>query len=146
MNLETINENAILKHSFEFALQVDEYTAHLYELRRYDLARQLFRSGTSIGANVFESQHAESKQDFIHKMKISAKEASETDFWLMLCQNRNGYPSCEHLLAKLDEIQRLLSSIISSSKKDNPGTYFWVTFLMFIQGVFSTSHPSQLAH
>lgn len=120
MNLEAINENPILKHSFEFALLVDEYTARLYELKRYDLARQLFRSGTSIGANVFESQHAESKQDFIHKMKIAAKEASETDFWLMLCQNRNVYPPCEHLLAKLDEIHRLLSSIISSSKRDNP--------------------------
>lgn len=120
MDLKTINGNPILKHSFEFALMVDEYTTRLYELKRYDLARQLFRSGTSIGANVFESQHAESKQDFIHKLKIAAKEASETDFWLLLSQNRNGYPPCEHLLAKLDEIHRLLSSIISSSKKTIP--------------------------
>ncbi|MEQ1745385.1 MAG: four helix bundle protein [Saprospiraceae bacterium] len=119
MDLETINGNPLLKHSFEFALLVDENTARLYDLKRYDLARQLFRSGTSIGANAFESQHAESKQDFIHKLKISAKEASETAFWLLVCQHRNGYPPCEHLLAKLEEINRLLSSIISSSKKNN---------------------------
>ena len=120
MNLELINGNPILKHSFEFALMVDEYTAQLYELRRYDLARQLFRSGTSIGANVFESQHPESKEDFIHKLKIAAKESAETSFWLLICQNRNGYPPCEHLIAKLDEINRLLSSIIASSRKNNP--------------------------
>ena len=120
MNLEAINGNPILKHSFEFALMVDEYTARLYELRRYDMARQLFRSGTSIGANVFESQHPESKQDFIHKLKIAAKEAAETNFWLLICQNRTGYPTCDHLIAKLDEINRLLSSIITSSKKSNP--------------------------
>ena len=137
MNLDLINKNPILKHSFEFALLADAYTAHFYELRRYDLARQLFRSSTSIGANIFESQHAESKQDFIHKLKISAKEASETNFWLLICQNRNGYPPCDHLLAKLDEINRLLSSIISSSKKSNPATYFWVSFLMFAQSIFS---------
>ncbi|MCB0576644.1 MAG: four helix bundle protein [Saprospiraceae bacterium] len=120
MTLESVNENPVLRHTFEFALLVDAYTAHLYELRRYDLARLLFRTGTSIGANVFEAQHPESRQDFVHKMKIAAKEAAETNFWLLICQNRPGYPTCDHLLAKHDEINRLLSAIISSSKKANP--------------------------
>ena len=59
MNIQKIEANPLLKHSF--ALSIDEYTSKLYDLRKYDLARQLFRSGTSIGANAFESQHAESK-------------------------------------------------------------------------------------
>tara|TARA_R110001592_G_scaffold5436_3_gene29964 strand:+ start:5756 stop:5920 length:165 start_codon:yes stop_codon:yes gene_type:complete len=47
---------------------------------------QVFRSGTSIGANTREAQNAESKRDFIHKFKISAKEADEVEYWLQLCE------------------------------------------------------------
>ena len=56
-----------------------------YKLKRSILlSNQLFRSGTSIGANSFEAQNAESKADFIHKIKIAAKEADETQYWLIL--------------------------------------------------------------
>ncbi len=54
------------------------YTELYENLRKYYLAKQLFKSGTSIGANAMEAQNAESKADFIHKMKISAKEAEES--------------------------------------------------------------------
>ncbi|MDB5195874.1 MAG: hypothetical protein JWP88_244 [Flaviaesturariibacter sp.] len=54
--------------------------------KKYVIAKQLLRSATSIGANVFEDQNAESKADFIHKMKIAAKDASETLYWIFLCQ------------------------------------------------------------
>ena len=57
----------------------------LEEQRKYVIARQLLRSGTSIGANVHEAQNAESKSDFIHKFKIAAKEVEETKYWLLLC-------------------------------------------------------------
>ncbi len=120
MTMEVINGNPLLKHAFEFAVMVDVYTTRLYELKRYDMARQLFRSGTSIGANAFEAQHAESKPDFIHKLKLSSKEAAETNFWLLLCQKGEGYPNCDHLIQKLDEISKILSSIISKSKKSLP--------------------------
>jgi len=50
------------------------------------VARQLLKAGTSIGANVREVQNAESKTDFIHKMKIAAKETDETEYWLELCR------------------------------------------------------------
>lgn len=116
MDLKAINENAILRHSFEFALMVEEYFSKLIALKKFDIARQLFRAGTSIGANVFEAQHAESRADFAHKMKIASKEASETNFWLLLCQNGKDYPSVDHLIRKLNEILRLLSSIISKTK------------------------------
>lgn len=55
------------------------------------LANQLLRSGTSIGANIRESQSAESRLDFIHKLKIADKEA---EYWLLLCQKSNKYPDC----------------------------------------------------
>ena len=64
-----------------------------------------------------EAQHAESKADFIHKLKIAAKEASETEYWLLLCKYSLGYPDIADRLEKLLEIQKLLSKIISNTKK-----------------------------
>ena len=66
-------ENIILKLSYEFALAIVEYSETLEENRKYVIARQILKSGTSIGANVREAQNAESKADFIHKIKIAAK-------------------------------------------------------------------------
>jgi len=80
------------------------------------IANQLLKSGTSIGANVRESQSAESKSDFIHKLKIAAKEANETEYWLLLCQQSSSYPNCSGQLALLLPLQKLLSKIISSTK------------------------------
>ena len=68
-------ENVILEKSFQFALEVIDFAELLNEKRKYLLSNQIFRSGTSIGANIREAQHAESPADFIHKLKISAKEA-----------------------------------------------------------------------
>jgi len=82
------------------------------------MASQLFRSGTSIGANTREAQNAESPADFIHKFKIAAKEADETEFWLRLCDKSVHYPEVPtNLLPDLQVIVRILSKIISSSKK-----------------------------
>ena len=80
-------ENIILKKTIEFSLAVIEYAELLESKKKYVIARQLLRSGTSIGANVHEAQNAESKVDFIHKFKIAAKEIEETKYWLVLCQN-----------------------------------------------------------
>ena len=76
-----------------------------------------FIAGTSIGANVFESQSAESRVDFIHKLKIADKEAKESEYWLLLCEKSPSYPFNEELKVKLLSIQKLLSKIISTSKK-----------------------------
>ena len=81
------------------------------------MANQLLKSGTSIGANIRESQNAESKDDFIHKLKIAAKEADETEYWLLLCQYSKNYPDTIELQNKLVSIKKLLSRIISTSKK-----------------------------
>lgn len=110
-------ENIIVSRSFEFALATLCYTDELENNRKFVVANQLLKSGTSIGANIREAQHAESWADFIHKLKIVAKEAAETEYWLLLCKNSQGYPDTGTLLEKLLVIQKILSKIISSSKK-----------------------------
>lgn len=112
-------KNIIVDLSFRFALDIIRYTSILENNRKFVVARQLLKSGTSIGANVREAQNAESKADFIHKLKIAAKEAEETIYWLELCQNSEGYQSCHDLLRCCNDIVRILSKIISSSKKRN---------------------------
>ncbi len=89
------------------------------EKRKYVLARQILKPGTSIGANVREAQGAESKADFIHKIKIAAKEGEETNYWLLLCKYSKSYPDTEYLLNRLESINKVLSKIISSAKKSN---------------------------
>ncbi|MDD4993172.1 MAG: four helix bundle protein [Paludibacter sp.] len=108
--------NEILELSFEFALDIIIFTELLEEQKKYIIARQLLKSGTSIGANVRESQNSESKADFIHKLKIAAKEAEETEYWLLLCQHSPSYPYNPDLTTKLISIKKLLSSIISKMK------------------------------
>ena len=108
--------NEILELSFEFAIDIIRFSELLEEQKKYIIARQLLKSGTSIGANVRESQNSESKADFIHKLKIAAKEAEETEYWLLLCQHSPGYPFDPILISKLISIKKLLSSIISKMK------------------------------
>ena len=67
------------------------------------LQKQLLRSGTSVRANVFEAQHAESKADFIHKMKIAIKEASETLYWVLICERSESYPTDSSLKLRVDK-------------------------------------------
>ena len=110
-------ENIIVTKTFYFAISIIEFTEILFQQKRFSLANQLFKSGTSIGANVRESQNAESKADFIHKMKISAKEAEETEYWLLLCKHSIYLETPkEEILNNLKEIQLILSKIISTSK------------------------------
>jgi four helix bundle protein len=129
MHNNLIENNPVLKHSFDLALKVIDYCELLQEQKRFVISNQLLKSGTSIGANIMEAQNAESKADFVHKMKIAAKEAEETQYWLTLCKYSNNYPSCDELLAKLDEINRLLGKILSTAKRKNPFTYLLSLFI-----------------
>ena len=110
-------KNIIVEKTVEFSLLIMDYAELLESNRKYVIARQILKSGTSIGANVREAQNAESKADFIHKMKIAAKEADETEYWLLLCQLSKHYPDCEELQEKITELLKILSKIISSSKQ-----------------------------
>jgi four helix bundle protein len=110
-------ENIIIKLSFEFALEIIEFSEFLEKEKKYVLAKQILRSGTSVGANIREAQNSESKADFIHKLKIAAKEADEIEYWLQLCQFSKSYPDTNNLQEKIQVIIKILSKIIASSKK-----------------------------
>ncbi|MDD2196687.1 MAG: four helix bundle protein [Bacteroidales bacterium] len=111
------HRNEILDLSFEFALEIIEYSELLDSNRKYVIARQLLKSGTSIGANIREAQSSESRADFIHKLKIAHKEAIETDYWLLLCEKAENYPSPPiGMKGMMLSIQKLLNKIISSAK------------------------------
>lgn len=112
-----MRENIIEKKSFEFALFVIEvYKKLIYEKKEYVLSKQFLRAGTSIGANVVEGEDAQSKNDFISKMGIALKEASETKYWIRLMRRSNYL--CENdsdrLIRKCDEIIRILRSIVKT--------------------------------
>lgn len=111
--------NIILDKSFAFSLHIIQYTELLEGNRKFVIANQLMKSGTSIGANIREAQNAESRADFIHKIKIAAKEAEETEYWLLLCKHSPNYPFQESLIGDLQELKKLLNSIINSAKKKN---------------------------
>ncbi len=111
-------DNLIVSLTFAFSLHIIEFVEVLQEHRKFNMANQLFRSGTSIGANVKEAQNAESKIDFIHKLKIAAKEADETQYWLQLCGESSSYPDPSKTLhTEVETIIKVLSKIIASSKR-----------------------------
>ena len=115
-----MKENIIKNKSFEFALRIIKLYQFLSESKKeFILSKQVLKSGTSIGANVREAEQAESKSDFIHKLSISLKEANETDYWLELLNKANYINDNEYISLKknLDEILKLLVSIIKTSKK-----------------------------
>ncbi|NOT50645.1 MAG: four helix bundle protein [Chitinophagaceae bacterium] len=110
-------KNIIVEKSLTFGIEIIKFCELLEEKRKYVVARQLLRSGTSIGANVFEAQHAESNADFIHKMKLAIKEASETLYWLSICERSESYPVNSSLKTLVEEVIRIISKIIISSRK-----------------------------
>ncbi|MGB9745431.1 MAG: four helix bundle protein [Bacteroidales bacterium] len=110
-------ENIIIEKYFQFALKTVAFCELLEEKRKYVVSRQLLKSGTSIGANICEAQNAESKDDFIHKVKIAAKEADETEYGLLICKFSPTNPFDEQLLIDNQELIKILSKIISSSKR-----------------------------
>lgn len=114
---ELPKNNLIVDLTLEFAIEIVRYCEILEANKKYVIARQLLRSGTSIGASVREAQNAESKADFIHKFKIAAKEAEETEYWLLICKNSSGYPAIDILMEKLKSIQKVINRIIVSSKQ-----------------------------
>ncbi|PKB16799.1 four helix bundle protein [Flavobacterium sp. 5] len=112
-----VKENVIIKLTFQFALEIIKYCEILQENKKYVIANQLLKSGTSIGANIREAQNAESKADFIHKFKIAAKEIEETIYWLELCKFSDNYPNVDSHLEQINNISRIVNKIIITSKQ-----------------------------
>ena len=109
-------DNLIVSLSLQFALDIISFTEILKQAKKFNLANQLFRSGTSIGANVREAQGCESKNGFIHKMKIAYKEAEESKYWLELCNLSESYPKPGKLLNDIVSILKVLGKIITTAK------------------------------
>jgi len=108
--------NLIVDLTFSFSLKIIVFTEILESKKKFNMANQLFKSGTSIGANVREAQGAESKNDFKHKCKVAYKEAEETEYWLKLCQKAENYPFEQDMLDDVQSIIKILGKIISSTK------------------------------
>jgi four helix bundle protein len=115
-HMRRYQDNAIVKMTFEFSLTTIEFSELLIGKHRYAIGNQLIRSGCSIGANVREAQGAESRADFIHKMKVALKEAEETEYWLELCDFAKNYPKPGPMLSNIEAIIKVLNKIIVSSK------------------------------
>ncbi|MBK7681547.1 MAG: four helix bundle protein [Bacteroidia bacterium] len=111
-------DNIVLNKSFDFASKILDLHQLVIEQKHFQLASQLVRSGTSIGANINESQRAVSTADFINKLGIALKEAEETNYWLTLIDLKI-VKIDPKLKADLDELIRLLVSIINSTKRNN---------------------------
>ena len=112
-------ENLIIDKSMEFAVRTVRLYKYLSEEQReWIMSKQLLRSGTSIGANAREAIYAQSRSDFIGKLSICLKEASETEYWLELLY-RTEYMSkrqYESIQKDCGEIAKLLIAILKSSK------------------------------
>ncbi|MEO0430900.1 MAG: four helix bundle protein [Cyanobacteria bacterium J06656_5] len=111
--------NLVKEKSFSFALRIVKMSKHLtQEKREFVMSKQLLRSGTAIGALVRESEYAESKADFIHKLAIGLKEANETQYWLELL-HQSGYIDAKgfnSINQDCIELLKLLTAIIKTSK------------------------------
>ncbi|WP_317129211.1 four helix bundle protein [Formosa sediminum] len=94
-----------------------EYCEILETNKKYIIANQLLKSGTSIGAHIHEAQNAESRADFIHKLKIAAKELEETKYWVTLCERSKQYENPAVLKEPFNELALILYKILSSSYK-----------------------------
>ena len=114
-----IMDNVIENKSFQFAIRIVRLYIFLCEEKKeYILSKQLLRAGTSIGANVTESQQAQSKPDFVSKISIALKEASETKYWIKLL-GATEYLSENQTKSILDdcvEIEKILVTILKSAK------------------------------
>lgn len=118
--LELKENNIIVDKSKAFAVRVINLYKYLCENKKeYTLSKQLLRSGTSIGANVKEAVRAQSKADFVAKMSIALKEASETEYWLELLYETDfiDKKQFDSIYADNNELLKLLMSIVKSSKE-----------------------------
>lgn len=110
-------ESIIQGKSFQFALNVISLYKRLQAKKEFVLAKQLLRSGTSIGANVEEATAAQSRQDFLSKMLIASKEARETKYWLRLLRESDLVTvDLKSEISQIDEIIRILTAIVKTTK------------------------------
>ena len=128
MTEEEKSKAGIHELSYDFGCRITrlfQYLTEDSEYKEYVISKQIYRSGTSVGANVRESKHAQSDADFLSKMSIAYKEADETDYWMNLLHD-NGYlndDQFESLSRDMQRILKLLTSIVKTmNAKVHPGS------------------------
>ena len=113
-------DNIVREKSYRFAVRIVNLYKYLrFEKKEFDMSRQILKAGTSIGANIAESEHAQSRPDFLTKLNIALKEAAETDYWLRLLHETNyiDQKSYDSIIADCREIESLLASIVKTVKQ-----------------------------
>ena len=115
-------DNSVTRQkSKTFAVRIIKFARFLqYERKDHIISNQIFRSGTSIGANIRESYNAQSKADFINKFQIALKECYETDYWLGLFKDTHMITEEEYkdMFAKCSKIRKLLIASITTAKEN----------------------------
>ena len=122
-----MKENILIEKSIDFGARIVKLHRYLSETKHETIiARQIMRSGTSIGANINEAQYGNSKADFIAKLHIALKETAETEYWLHILQ-KSDYLDDSMAASMLNdclEIKRILISSINTAKNNNNWTAF----------------------
>jgi len=114
-----MKKSVLKEKSFRFAIRIVNLYKYLCEDKKeFVLSKQILRSGTSVGAMVWEAEHSESKADFIHKLAIAQKEISETIYWLELLKETEYISSKEYESINADavEVMKIITSSIKTSK------------------------------
>ena len=114
-----MKESILAEKSFDFSIRIVNLYKYLSENKKeYVLSKQLLRSGTAVGAMIREAEHAETKNDFKHKMAIAQKEINETIYWLELLRETNYLIVEQYESINIDaiEIIKLITTIIKSTK------------------------------
>ena len=117
-----MKENAIVRKSLAFSVRIVNLQKHLAEQKKeYVISKQIYKSGTSIGANVAEAQRAQSTADFVSKMKIALKEANETQYWLQLLHETKYLTDKEFdsIHSDMVEILKILTAICKHYPQSN---------------------------
>ena len=112
-------KSIVKEKSYAFALRIVKLCGRLRDEKHYEIASQLLRSGTAIGANIEEALAGQSRKDFVAKMSIASKEARETNYWLRLTRDSGILKAeqCDALLEASEELIKILTSIVKTGSK-----------------------------
>ncbi|MEL5865102.1 four helix bundle protein [Clostridium cochlearium] len=116
-----MKENLTYEKAFAFSKRIVNLYKYLSDKKNeYVLSKQILRSGTSIGANIKEGLEAQSKRDFLNKMNIALKEASETEYWLelLIATKYIDATASRIILAECKELNKILNTIVKTTKKN----------------------------
>lgn len=117
-----VENNILADKTIDFAIRIVKcYKFLMEEKKEFVMSKQMMRSGTSIGANVHEAVQAQSRADFVSKLSIALKEASETSYWLVVLRRSENLEErvYQSLKEDVDEIIRIIISSIKTTKKND---------------------------